>query len=588
MLETVARSASTILVTGETGTGKEVVAKAIHHNSPRKAHRFVALNCSAIPETLLEAELFGHVRGAFTGAVGTRQGRFEQAHKGTLFLDEVGTMSQGLQMKLLRALQEREFERVGDNQTIKVDVRVIAATNSELPRMVADGSFREDLYYRLNVIPITLPPLRERREDIPILVKHFLDKFAADAQTADVAGGHARADGVRVARQRAAARERRRARGHAQRRPEEHRRRRIFRPRCTSAPPVTTATPFVELPARGHRHARRIWPSIERDLMREALERTSGNSNKAAELLRIKRTTLVEKLKRLGRPLMPPRFAYWTILVGGLPTAFRAAEREEIEPTFKRLAAEASRRGDALVRAREVVGFAGGSERGPLKAKGRRHKAEGWLRRAPRSRAGGRVAAIATRARGTSTRRSGRTNGRENGASSSSRAPGPRLQAPGPRMKQGKRQKAKGQKEEPAQKWERPGPKWGPPRQDRRPETGDRRPPKADRPKTDDRSTLEPQARVESRSRGERPEPGARSPESRDRRPETGDRRPTRADDRRPKTDGAQARGRGSRGQGRRPKPQAGADARGPEWSDRPETESPPQNRGPKTGDRDR
>ncbi len=192
MLETVARSASTILITGETGTGKEVVARAIHHNSPRKAHRFVALNCSAIPETLLEAELFGHVRGAFTGAVGTRQGRFEQAHKGTLFLDEVGTMSLGLQMKLLRALQEREFERVGDNQTIKVDVRVIAATNSELPRMVADGTFREDLYYRLNVIPITLPPLRERREDIPLLVKHFLEKFAADAQT-EVSQGAMRA-----------------------------------------------------------------------------------------------------------------------------------------------------------------------------------------------------------------------------------------------------------------------------------------------------------------------------------------------------------------------------------------------------------
>ena len=125
-------TASTILITGETGTGKEVVARAIHHNSPRRAHRFVALNCSAIPETLLEAELFGHVRGAFTGAVGTRQGRFEQAHKGTLFLDEVGTMSPALQMKLLRVLQEREFERVGDSQTIKVDVRVIAATNADL------------------------------------------------------------------------------------------------------------------------------------------------------------------------------------------------------------------------------------------------------------------------------------------------------------------------------------------------------------------------------------------------------------------------------------------------------------------------
>src|SRR6266852_2125586 len=183
LLETVAPTNSTILITGETGTGKEVVSRAIHHNSPRRAHRFVALNCSAIPETLLEAELFGHVRGAFTGAVGNRQGRLEQAHKGTLFLDEVGTMSPGLQMKLLRALQEREFERVGDNQTIKVDVRVIAATNSELAKMVAEGQFREDLYYRLNVIPIQLPPLRDRREDIPLLVQHFLERFRQERST---------------------------------------------------------------------------------------------------------------------------------------------------------------------------------------------------------------------------------------------------------------------------------------------------------------------------------------------------------------------------------------------------------------------
>src|SRR6188474_2258257 len=177
LLETVSASASTILVTGETGTGKEIVARAIHHNSPRRAQRFVALNCGAIPETLLEAELFGHVRGAFTGAIGNRQGRLEQAHKGTLFLDEVGTMSPALQMKLLRVLQEREFERIGESHTTKVDVRVIAATNSDLGRMVADGGFREDLFYRLNVIPVQLPPLRDRKEDIPLLVQHFLDRY---------------------------------------------------------------------------------------------------------------------------------------------------------------------------------------------------------------------------------------------------------------------------------------------------------------------------------------------------------------------------------------------------------------------------
>src|SRR6266576_250233 len=180
LLETIAPTGSTILITGETGTGKEVVSRAIHHNSPRRMHRFVALNCSAIPETLLEAELFGHVRGAFTGAVANRQGRLEQAHKGTLFLDEVGTMSAALQMKLLRVLQEREFERVGDSHTIKVDVRVIAATNSDLGRMVAAGQFREDLFYRLNVIPVELPPLRDRKEDIPLLAQHFVEKYAGN------------------------------------------------------------------------------------------------------------------------------------------------------------------------------------------------------------------------------------------------------------------------------------------------------------------------------------------------------------------------------------------------------------------------
>jgi len=179
LLETVSVTSSTILVSGETGTGKELVARAIHHNSPRRSCQFVAINCGALPETLLEAELFGHVRGAFTGAVGNRVGRFEQAHKGTLFLDEVGTMGAPLQMKLLRALQEREVERVGDSRTIKVDVRVIAATNSDLARLVAEGRFREDLYYRLNVVQVELPPLRERREDILPLAEHFIAGRAA-------------------------------------------------------------------------------------------------------------------------------------------------------------------------------------------------------------------------------------------------------------------------------------------------------------------------------------------------------------------------------------------------------------------------
>jgi transcriptional regulator with PAS, ATPase and Fis domain len=293
----VARSNSTILITGETGTGKEVVARAIHHNSARKSQRFVALNCSAIPETLLEAELFGHVRGAFTGAVGARQGRFEQAHKGTLFLDEVGTMSTALQMKLLRALQEREFERVGDSQTIKVDVRVIAATNSELAKMVAEGSFREDLYYRLHVIPIQLPPLRDRRDDIPVLVKHFLEKFAPGTAM-QVSQGAMRAlmayHWPGNVRQLENAMERAVALSAG--------RREIAitdLPAEVQTTPETTETPFVDFPDSGLDLPAYL-ATIERDLIQRSLERTGGNRNKAAELLRIKRTTLVEKLKRLG------------------------------------------------------------------------------------------------------------------------------------------------------------------------------------------------------------------------------------------------------------------------------------------------
>ena len=297
LLETVAKSNSTILVTGETGTGKEVVARAIHHNSQRRSHRFVALNVSAIPETLLEAELFGHVKGAFTGAIGARQGRFEQAHKGTLFLDEVGTMSTALQTKLLRALQEREFERVGDNQTVKVDVRVIAATNSDLAQMVREGTFREDLYYRLNVIHVQLPPLRDRRDDIPVLVKHFLDKFAPGSGThmsqAAMRGLMAYAWPGNV-RQLENAVER--AVALSAGRPEIELS--DLPPEIQETPPAAAAAPFVEFPDDGLDLSAYL-SSIERDLIRRSLERTGGNRNKAAELLKIKRTTLVEKLKRL-------------------------------------------------------------------------------------------------------------------------------------------------------------------------------------------------------------------------------------------------------------------------------------------------
>jgi DNA-binding NtrC family response regulator len=302
LLETVAQSSSTVLITGETGTGKELAAKAIHHNSPRRAQRFVAINCSAIPETLLEAELFGHIRGAFTGAVATRQGRLEQAHKGTLFLDEIGTMSPALQAKLLRVLQEREFERVGDSHAIKVDVRVIAATNSDLRRMVADGSFREDLFYRLNVIPVQVPPLRDRREDIPVLVRHFVERFcseqvpprppptfAQDAMRALMASawpGNVRQ--LENVVERAIALTPGRGQIDLRDLPPDMQQ--------VDAP----ADPGAWFPDEGVDLEAHI-SAVELSLIKQSLERTGGNKRRAAELLNIKRTTLVEKLKRLER-----------------------------------------------------------------------------------------------------------------------------------------------------------------------------------------------------------------------------------------------------------------------------------------------
>jgi DNA-binding NtrC family response regulator len=178
--ELVAASRSTVLITGETGTGKELVARAIHARSAQRDMPLIKVNCAAIPETLLESELFGHVRGAFTGATFTKKGRFALADGGTIFLDEIGTISLAVQAKLLRVLQDREFDPLGSERTQKVDVRVIAATNRDLRQLVASGKFQEDLYYRLHVIPIAIPPLRERREDIPLLVEHFLRRFARD------------------------------------------------------------------------------------------------------------------------------------------------------------------------------------------------------------------------------------------------------------------------------------------------------------------------------------------------------------------------------------------------------------------------
>jgi len=187
MITQVAATPTTVLITGESGTGKELVARAIHQHSERSAQPFVAINVAAIPETLIESELFGHEKGAFTGAHARRLGRFELAHGGTIFLDEIGSLRLDLQTRLLRALQEREIERLGGSRPVPVDVRVLAATNVNLRQAVRDRVFREDLYYRLNVVPIQVPPLRDRREDVPRLVEHFVRKFARESRR-DVRG----------------------------------------------------------------------------------------------------------------------------------------------------------------------------------------------------------------------------------------------------------------------------------------------------------------------------------------------------------------------------------------------------------------
>ena len=299
-LDLVAPMNSTVLIQGETGTGKELIARTLHYHSARRDHRFVAFNAAAIPEGLAEAELFGHIKGAFTGAVSSRAGRFELADKGTLFIDEVGTMSMALQAKLLRALQEREVERVGESRPHKVDIRVIAATNQDLRRAVKEGTFREDLFYRLNVVPITLPPLRARRDDIPLLAQHFartssrhngvparsLSQAAMRMLMAYDWPGNIRE--LENAIEHAVALSGREREIAPEMLPEDV--------RAQSAPPALAP---VAIPADGLNFVN-IVAQVERDLIARALEKTGGNKRQAARLLQLSRTTLIDKLQRLG------------------------------------------------------------------------------------------------------------------------------------------------------------------------------------------------------------------------------------------------------------------------------------------------
>jgi DNA-binding NtrC family response regulator len=303
---------TTVLVTGETGSGKEMIARAIHQLSPRREKALVALNCAAVPEQLLEDELFGHVKGAFTGAQGGREGRFEQADGGTLFLDEIGDMSLPLQSKLLRVLQEREFEKLGSSRTIKVDVRVVAATSANLSKRIEDGTFRPDLYYRLNVVHLRLPPLRERRGDIRALAEHLLAKFCAatglpsktiyeDAWEALVNyrwPGNVRQ--LQNAVERAAALTGAATEIHLQDLSEEVREGATTK--NTYAPPsavvLTDELSPPSIPDEGVNFDA-VVTKVERDLLLQSLAKAGGNKMRAAQLLNMKRTTFVEKLKRL-------------------------------------------------------------------------------------------------------------------------------------------------------------------------------------------------------------------------------------------------------------------------------------------------
>jgi DNA-binding NtrC family response regulator len=303
MIERVAQSDSTVLVMGESGTGKELIAKALHFNSNRNQEPFIPINCGAIPAELLESELFGHVKGAFTGAIANRTGRFELAEDGTLFLDEIGDMSPALQVKLLRVLQERSFEPVGGTKTINSNVRVIAATNVDLEDAVEDGRFREDLFYRLNVIPIRIPALRERKSDIPLLLHHFISAFnrsrgrhlagiSTDAMALLV--NYAWPGNIRELENLVERLAILKGTGviDVMDLPEKYRR-----------STVESDPSNVDIPANGVDFNTAV-DNYENALIMRALEKTGWNRNQAAMLLKLNRTTLVEKIKKKG--LRPP------------------------------------------------------------------------------------------------------------------------------------------------------------------------------------------------------------------------------------------------------------------------------------------
>jgi two-component system response regulator AtoC len=299
-IEKVAASRGTVLIQGESGTGKELVAKAIHSASPRKSGPFVVIDCGAIPEQLQESELFGHVKGAFTGAIATRRGLFEEAQRGTVFLDDVTELPLGLQAKLLRALQEGEIRRVGDSRMIQVDVRVIAATNRVLEEEVRQGTFREDLYYRLNVFPIRLSPLRDRREDIPLLAEHFLARVAEEGKASPK---RLSPDALRIlmnyswpgnARELQHALERAALLSDGELIDERDLPPHVTLPRGE----LTVALPedALAIPETTARVVR----EIERELIRRALARTANNRTEAARLLGLSRRALLYKLKEYG------------------------------------------------------------------------------------------------------------------------------------------------------------------------------------------------------------------------------------------------------------------------------------------------